>query len=178
MKAGALAAVFLATLAIGTTYAAAMISGTAPPWGGAVLALAIPVVLVAFMVLGAARAGARLGTLWLAFGYAFLVLAGGFLLALTLPGEEPGSRLVLGLPLRAAIIMYGIGLFPAFVIPVAYALTFDRLTLSEADLARVRAARDPRRFPDAAPVPAGDPGTPAPGSRASSVHAGRGESDT
>jgi hypothetical protein len=52
---------------------------------------------------------------------------------------------VLGLPLRAAIIMYGIGLFPAFIIPAAYALAFDRHTLSEADLARVRAVRDEMR---------------------------------
>jgi hypothetical protein len=145
MKAAALVAVFTATVAIGFTYAFTLVAGSAPGWGGAVLAVATPTVLVAFMVLGAARSGARLGLLWLAFGYTFLVLAGGFLLALALPPEGPGSRLVLGLPLRAAIIMYGIGLFPAFIIPAAYALAFDRHTLSEADLARVRAVRDEMR---------------------------------
>jgi hypothetical protein len=145
MKSAALAAVFLATLAIGVIYVVALATGTTPAWGGAVFAVAIPVVLVAFMVMGAARAGRPIGRLWFAFGYTFVVLAGGFLLALALPAEGAGARLVFGLPLRAAIIMYVIGLFPAFVVPAAYALTFDRVTLSEADLARVRAARDTQR---------------------------------
>jgi hypothetical protein len=47
---------------------------------------------------------------------------------------------VLGLPRRAAIVLYGIGLLPLFVLPVAYALTFDEMTLSEEDLERVRRA--------------------------------------
>jgi hypothetical protein len=154
MRTTALVAVFSAVLAIGIVYAVALVTGAAPAWGGAVFAVAIATALVAFMLLGVARAGIRIGVLWLAFAYVFIVLAGGFLLALTLPAEQADARLVLGLPLRAAIIMYAIGLFPAFVIPLAYAGTFDRLTLSEDDLRRVRAMRDMRAMHDARDTPA------------------------
>jgi hypothetical protein len=150
MKNLALAAVFLGTVAIGAVQLVALAAGVAPQWGGAVLAVAIATMLVAFMLLGVSRAGKHIGWLWLAFAYVFVVLAGGFILALTLPAETAGTRLILGLPPRAAIIMYGIGLFPAFVIPLAYAVTFDRLTLSEADLQRVRTVRDTGRAQRAA----------------------------
>jgi hypothetical protein len=43
------------------------------------------------------------------------------------------------------VILYGIGLLPVLVLPVAYGLTFDAATLSEADLERVRAARRDRQ---------------------------------
>jgi hypothetical protein len=156
MKSHALLAIFSGSAAIAAVYATTLVTGSAPAWGGAVFAVATAVVLVALMVTGASRRGS-IGRLWIPFGIAFLVLAGGFLLALMLPAERAGSRLILGLPPRAAIIMYLIGLFPAFVIPVAYAVTFDRLTLSEADLARVRAMRSsaaPRPPDDEHAVPA------------------------
>ena len=87
------------------------------------------------MALGATRGNRGLGSLKLPFAFVFLVLAAGFCLALLLPSKEP---LMLGLPLRAAIIIYGIGLLPIIILPVAYAITFDTQTLSEADVARVR----------------------------------------
>jgi hypothetical protein len=46
-----------------------------------------------------------------------------------------------------------VGLLPLFVLPVAYALTFDQTTLSEDDLARVREAARAAR---AAQTAAGD----------------------
>ena len=45
---------------------------------------------------------------------------------------------------RAAIVIYGIGLLPIVVLPVAYAITFDTQTLSESDIARVRELARPR----------------------------------
>jgi len=48
---------------------------------------------------------------------------------------------VLGFPLRAAIVIYGVGLVPLVMLPVVYAMTFDEMTLSEDDLARVREVR-------------------------------------
>jgi hypothetical protein len=75
----------------------------------------------------------------LPFLFVFVVLASGFCLALGLPiTEARGATLLLGLPIRAAIVIYGIGLLPIVVLPVAYALTFDTQTLSESDIARVR----------------------------------------
>ncbi len=104
------------------------------------MALGIPTILVAVMVLGAARDG-RVGRLALPFAFSFLVLAAGFCLAVGLPANEAaGSALYLGLPLRAAIVIYGIGLFPIVVLPIAYALTFGEQTLNAGDLERVRLA--------------------------------------
>jgi hypothetical protein len=91
------------------------------------------------MALGAARGARGLGSLKLPFAFVFVVLAMGFCLALAIPvtaGKH--EAILLGLPLRAAIIVYGIGLLPIVVLPVAYAITFDTQTLNEDDVARVR----------------------------------------
>ena len=56
-----------------------------------------------------------------------------------LPDPGAAEPLWLGLPRRAAIILYGIGLLPTLVLPVAYALTFADQTLRPEDLERVLA---------------------------------------
>jgi hypothetical protein len=125
--------------AIATAYAAAFAPGGAPPWAPWLLALGIPGALGAIMILGAARGRAGIGALKLPFLFVFVVLASGFCLALGLPANEaPGATLFLGLPIRASIVIYGIGLLPIVVLPVAYAITFDTQTLSESDIQRVR----------------------------------------
>jgi hypothetical protein len=64
----------------------------------------------------------------------------GFGAALALPATEgPLSQLWLGLPARAAIVIYGIGLLPIVVLPIAYAVTFKTQTLSAEDVEKVRA---------------------------------------
>ena len=56
----------------------------------------------------------------------WLVLAVGFGAVLLLhPASPTDPTLWLGLPPRAAVILYGIGILPALVLPLAYALTFD-----------------------------------------------------
>lgn len=128
-----------ALCAIAVGYAAAFLPGGAPSWAPWLLALGIPAALVAIMVLGAARGDRGIGALKLPFLFVFVILALGFCLALGLPANEGGgASLLLGLPLRAAIVIYGIGLLPIVVLPVAYALTFETQTLNEADIARVR----------------------------------------
>ena len=128
-----------AILAIAAGYASAFKSGGAPSWAPWLLALGIPGALGAIMVLGATRGSKGIGRLKLPFLFVFVVLASGFCLALGLPIiERAGTPLLLGLPVRAAIVIYGIGLLPIVVLPVAYALTFDTQTLSEEDIARVR----------------------------------------
>jgi hypothetical protein len=105
---------------------------------------------VSTMTLGAARAG-RIGPLALPFGFVFLVVAGGFSLVLSLPPVDPAEPVLwLGLPPRAAIVLYGIGLLPLIAMPLVYALTFDRHTLGEADLERVRRAAQQLRAREAA----------------------------
>ena len=132
-------ALVAATAAIALGYAAAFKPGGAPSWAPWMLAIGIPAALGAIMILGAARGDKGIGSLKLPFLFVFLVLAAGFCLALALPANEgKGAALLLGLPIRASIIIYGIGLLPIVVLPVAYAITFDTQTLSESDIARVR----------------------------------------
>jgi hypothetical protein len=130
-------ALLLGTLAIAAAYASAFLPGDPPGWSAWAMGMGTAVVMVASMALGAARDG-RIGRLRLPFALVFLILAGGFAAALALPAETVESPLFLGLPTRAAVVLLGIGLLPLLVLPLAYALTFDEMTLSEEDLARVR----------------------------------------
>jgi hypothetical protein len=125
-------------LLIAGGYLSAFTPGGAPSWAPWLLALGIPGALGSIMALGAARGRAGIGKLKAPFAFVFIVLTAGFCMALGLPDETAASTLWLGLPLRAAIIIYGIGLMPIVVLPVAYALTFDTQTLSQSDIDRVR----------------------------------------
>jgi len=134
-------ALFLSIVAIATGYAAAFSKAGTPAWAPWLLALGIPVALGAIMILGAVRGASGIGRLKFPFAFVILILVIGFGAALALPAtESPLSRLWLGLPARAAIVIYGIGLLPIIVLPVAYAMTFETLTLSAEDVARVRAS--------------------------------------
>jgi hypothetical protein len=131
----------VATVTIAAAYASAFRAGGAPLWAPWLLATGVPLALVGVMVLGAARSGRLPRSLALAFALVGLMLAAGFALALALPaGLGAAEPLLLGLPQRAAIIVYGIGLLPVLVLPAAYALTFDAQTLRAEDLERVRDA--------------------------------------
>jgi hypothetical protein len=136
----ALVALFLAIAAIAAGYAAAFSPSGTPVWAAWLLALGIPVALGAIMILGAARGRRGIGPLKIPFAFVVLVLVIGFGAALALPATEgPLSTLWLGLPARAAIVIYGVGLLPIVVLPIAYALTFATQTLSAEDVERVRA---------------------------------------
>ena len=135
----ALVALLTGILAIAIGYAAAFSRGGTPSWAPWLLALGIPVALGAIMILGAARGQMGIGPLKYPFAFVVAVLAIGFCAALVLPAtESPLSRLWLGLPARAAIVIYGIGLLPIIVLPVAYALTFETQTLNAEDVEQVR----------------------------------------
>jgi hypothetical protein len=128
-----------ALVAIAIGYASAFQQGGAPSWAPWLLAIGIPASLGAIMALGAARGDRGLGRLKLPLVFVFVLLAAGFCLALALPATEvKGATLLLGLPLRAAIMIYGIGLAPIFILPVVYATTFETQTLSDEDIAKVR----------------------------------------
>lgn len=141
MKKAALVVLFLSMAAIGTAFATAIATGRVPTWTAWVMAVAISFSLIATMTLGAARTGRPLGGLGRVlapFAAVLVILLAAFAAALLLPAEaEP---LLLGLPRRAAIVLYGIGVLPALILPIAYALTFDALTLSDEDIERVREA--------------------------------------
>ncbi|MFL5583403.1 MAG: hypothetical protein ACJ78K_00935 [Gemmatimonadaceae bacterium] len=135
----ALGALFLGIAAIAVGYLAAFTRSGAPPWAPWLLAVGIPVTLGGIMILGAARGRGGIGPLRFPFAFVIAVLVIGFGAALALPASEgPLSKLWLGLPARAAIVIYGVGLLPIFVLPVAYALTFETQTLNAEDVEKVR----------------------------------------
>ena len=104
------------------------------------------------MILGAVRGAGGIGRLKIPFAFVILILAIGFGAALALPASEgPLSRLWLGLPARAAVVIYGVGLLPIIVLPVAYAMTFETLTLSAEDVERVRMSG--RKYATSQPAP-------------------------
>lgn len=138
-KRGARLALTAASIAIATAYASAFKAGGAPVWAPWLLAFGIPVAFVAVMVMGAARDRGGVKKLFVPFAFVGVLLTVGFCLALGLPANESAeSSLLLGLPLRAAIVIYGVGLIPIVVLPVAYALTFETQTLNAEDLDKVR----------------------------------------
>jgi hypothetical protein len=135
----ALIALLAGILAIAVGYAAAFTTAGTPSWAPWLLALGIPIAIGAIMILGAARGAAGVGPLKFPFLFVVAILAVGFCAALALPANESAlSRLWLGLPARAAVIIYGIGLLPIVVLPIAYAVTFETQTLSAEDVERVR----------------------------------------
>ena len=132
-------ALLVGILAIASGYAAAFARNGTPSWAPWLLAFGIPVALGAIMILGAARGSRGVGPLKFPFLFVVAILAVGFCAALALPAtESPLSRLWLGLPARAAVIIYAVGLLPIVVLPIAYALTFETQTLSAKDVERVR----------------------------------------
>jgi hypothetical protein len=136
-----LLALLAGTLAITAAYASAFLPGNPPAWSPWALGIGTAVVMVAASALGAARAGTGIGRLKLPFAITFVIVAGGFAAVLSMPAPDAANpTLFLGLPAGAAIVILGIGILPLLVLPIAYALTFEDMTLSEADLARVREA--------------------------------------
>jgi len=123
-------------LAAMAAYGDALIAGAATPASGWLMAVALVLVLPATLALGARRSR---GTSPLAILVAVLlavVLAAGFALALGLPDLGSDEPLWLGLPRRAAVIVYGVGLIPLLFLPWAYARThggpdLDATTVAE-----------------------------------------------
>ena len=137
-----LAPVIAGTLAVAAAYGSAFLPGGAPRWAPWSMVLGIALMCTGSMALGAARPGRRLGPMVWALAFVFAVLVGCFGYALAMPATEgPGTRLLLGLPLRAAVVIYGIAWLPALVLPAVYARTFRLLILDESDIERIRQAR-------------------------------------
>lgn len=148
LRRGAVAAIALAAGAIATAYASVPLTGGTPGWAPWLFVAGIDLLLVALMVLGVSRRGRGIGRLAIPFTLTGVILAAGFGALLLLPPADPADpTLWLGLPPRSAVVVYVIGFLPVLVLPLAYALTFDELTLSETDLARARAARSLRPGP-------------------------------
>ncbi|MGQ0702533.1 MAG: hypothetical protein ACT4PM_05305 [Gemmatimonadales bacterium] len=150
--------VWFGSAAIALAYAAAFLPTRAGAVASGLMVGGITLLIVSLLALGARREGQRIpALLWIGLATVGLALGGAFAAALGLGPEGPGSPLLLGLPRRAALVLYGVGLLPAVVVPLVYALTFDRMVLTgsrlerfRAELARVRpaAGRDGEGNPD------------------------------
>jgi hypothetical protein len=139
IKVIALRGIVGATLLITMAYLSAFLPGGTPTWAPWIFLLGMSVIMVATMALGAARDGEATGLKGL-FAFLILVQLGAFGAALALPASEgAGSPLFLGLPLRAALVLYLAGLVPVIVVPIFYARTFHALALRPGDVERVRA---------------------------------------
>lgn len=136
MRRFALLVIVLAMMVIGAGYLSAFMPGGAPRLAAYAFAVATAAVMTAISVLGAARKRGGLGPLRWVFLLTFVILAGGFVAALSAIGQS--TELWLGLPRGAAIILYIVGLVPMAVLPLAYALTFDKTTLDERELDELR----------------------------------------
>jgi len=126
-------------------YGSAFLPDVPRTLGAAALLLGTVVALWAMALLGAGvsapESARRLrAPLLLGFGLLLLGIGGG----LWASDPAPGDRLWGGLPWPAALLVYGAGLLPLFVVPLAYAWTFDALGMSPREiedlLARARAA--------------------------------------
>ena len=136
---------------VAIAYAALFVSTTVPAWAPLSLAIGANGVIMSLMAIGAVRHDTMPRSLVWTFIGLFVLCAGAFVVALVMPAQEgAGGALLLGLPLRTAIVLYGVGVVPIAILPLAYALTFDSSTLSEEDLVRVRAANADMRAREAA----------------------------
>ena len=133
----ALLVIFVSMLVIGAGYASAFRDGGAPRFMTYAFAIATAAVMTAIIVLGAARKGKKLGVLGWVFAFTFVVLAVGFSVALN-QTTVTTDKLYLGLPAGAAVILYIVGLLPMAVLPIAYALTFEKTTFDEQELEELR----------------------------------------
>ncbi|RMH22310.1 MAG: hypothetical protein D6696_03740 [Acidobacteria bacterium] len=110
-------------------------------WGEVLFTLLAAAFPVALIALGAARRG-RLGPLALPLALLLVILVAALAGMLALRGRVADGPWFGGLPLAAALELYGIFLLPLLLVGLAYALTFDRHFLPDGELERLRA-----RFP-------------------------------
>lgn len=127
----ALGALILGLLLAALAYVGAFVAGAAPEWSGWAMAVALVLTLPATLALGGHRSGGGT-TVTRAAWLLAVVLAAGFALAFVLPVEDATTALWGGLPPRAAVIVYGIGLLPLLFLPWAYARDCGRHDLDAA----------------------------------------------
>jgi len=140
-RTSSLLALVVSLLLVGAAYASAFLPSGAPPWAPWALLVGSVAALLAISLLGAAvspapgRAPARL---LVPLGAVFVLLVGGVGAGLLLPDPAAGDPLYGGLPAGAAFLLYGAGMLPLLVVPLAYAWVFPAVGFGEGELERVR----------------------------------------
>jgi hypothetical protein len=132
------AAIALGTLLILTAFGSAWAPDGAPRWGIWCMIAGAALVMAATMALGALRSSVPGGRVTLIAGFILVVIAAGFGAPMLLPAETVGGSMVLGLPLRVAIEVFGVGVLPALILPLCFALAFRADGLDDRSLAELR----------------------------------------
>lgn len=138
VRRGALRAVVAGAVAVGIAYASAWLPGGAPTWASWGMVGGIATILPGTLLLGALRPGRPSRTLLITAILLAVMLGTGFGTALLLPAETSEGALWLGLPRRAAIVIYGIGLLPILLLPIVFAHDFRGCGLDAAALSALR----------------------------------------
>ncbi len=119
-------------------YAAAWLPEGAPAWASWAMVAGVALLLPGTLLLGALRPGRASRRLVVAAALLALLMVMAFGAALLLPGTAAGEPLLLGLPRRAAIVIYGIGLLPMLLLPWVFARDFRDFGLDAARLEQIR----------------------------------------
>ena len=125
-------------LLVALAYLSAWLRGDAAPWMLWSMIAGVALSLSGAIALGGIRRGRSGRRVIATAGFLFVVLLSGFGAGLLLPTGSSTGPFLLGLPLRAAVILLGIGIVPALVLPFAYAADFDDSGLDETSLAAFR----------------------------------------
>ncbi|HEY3935009.1 MAG TPA: hypothetical protein VGL65_10380 [Gemmatimonadales bacterium] len=135
----ALAALFVGTAAIAVAFGSAWLPGGAPMWGVWCMIVGSALSMSGMVGIGALRSRVRRRSIAVAVIVLLAVIIAGFGAALVLPAETVNGPFLLGLPRRAAIEIFGVGLLPLVVLPGLFALEFRSDGLDERSLAAFRA---------------------------------------
>jgi hypothetical protein len=145
----ALIALSAATLLLG--YVALWWPGGPPRAVHVAMAVAVVTQLTAFVLLGARRRDGRIGAAWVAVG-ALVVLVGGVLVTVIVSADAGAAEPLLGgLPRRAGLVLYGVGMAPLLLVAGSFARSFDAWVPTEAEVEQLRALRPPVDGEDARP---------------------------
>jgi hypothetical protein len=109
-------------------------------WGELVFTVLVAGFPVALIVMGV-NGRRSLGPLRLPLVCLLLILEGCAVTLLLLKGQGIDGPWIGGLPLAAAVQLYGLWLLPLPLVTLTYALTFDRYELRDGDLQRLEALR-------------------------------------
>ena len=133
----ALTGFLLGTGFAAVAFALAFANGGAPAAATWLMIAASALMMSSCVILGAAPPGHR--SAWSVVAALFvLITIGAVLGAAQLRGPDSADALLLGLPTRLALIVYGIGVLPVVVLPLAYALDFPRSGLDPDSLSALR----------------------------------------
>jgi hypothetical protein len=106
-------------------YGATWLPGGAPRWVAVCFALATVLQLCAFCLLGAVRRDGRVGSVAISVAVMGLLVGGALVYAILAADPGAAEGLVLGIPRRAALVLYGVGVAPLVVLSVVFVRTFD-----------------------------------------------------